>query len=41
LQAAIAAIGNSDPAVGYAMIFPGATILKILFVQIAPAIWGG
>jgi uncharacterized transporter YbjL len=26
LQAAIAAIGNNDPAVGYAMIFPGATI---------------
>ncbi len=33
--------GTDKPDVGYAMIFPGATILKILFVQIAPAIWGG
>ena len=33
--------GTDKPDVGYAMIFPGATILKILFAQIAPAIWGG
>ena len=33
--------GTDKPDVGYAMIFPGATIMKILFVQIAAAIWGG
>jgi putative transport protein len=33
--------GTDKPDVGYAMIFPGATIVKILFVQIAAAIWGG
>lgn len=32
---------TDKPDVGYAMIFPGATIMKILFVQIAAAIWGG
>lgn len=33
--------GTDKPDVGYAMVFPGATIMKILFVQIAAAIWGG
>lgn len=33
--------GTEKPDVGYAMIFPGATVMKILFVQIAAAIWGG
>ncbi|HKA40620.1 MAG TPA: YidE/YbjL duplication, partial [Burkholderiales bacterium] len=29
------------PDIGYAMIFPGMTILKILIVDIAPAFFGG
>jgi putative transport protein len=33
--------GTEKPDVGYAMIFPGATILKILFVQIGAAILRG
>lgn len=28
------------PDLGYAMIFPGMTIIKILFVDIVPALWG-
>ncbi len=33
--------GTDKPDIGYAMIFPGATIVKILFVQLAPALFGG
>lgn len=32
--------GTDKPDIGYAMLYPGTIILKILFVQLAPAIWG-
>jgi putative transport protein len=32
---------TDKPDVGYSTVFPGATIMKILFVEIAAAIWGG
>jgi putative transport protein len=32
-------VPNDRPDLGYAMIFPGMTIIKILFVSIAPAFW--
>jgi hypothetical protein len=33
--------GYIDPDIGYAMIFPGMTIVKILFVDIVPVFFGG
>ena len=32
--------GSDRPDIGYAMLYPGTIVLKILFVQLAPAIWG-
>ena len=32
--------GTDKPDIGYAMLYPGTIVLKILFVQLAPAIWG-
>jgi hypothetical protein len=40
LEAAINA-AEDRPDIGYAMIFPGMTIVKILFVDIVPAFLGG
>jgi len=34
------AVATDRPDLGYAMIFPGMTILKILFVDIVPAFFG-
>ena len=32
--------GTDKPDIGYAIIFPGMTILKILVVQAVAAVWG-
>jgi len=46
LAGAILAYANKlaptdKPDIGYAMIFPGMTILKILLVNVLPAVFGG